>query len=209
MRSLPCVDACPERAEGGAARRDRPFVTGRSGRRAVTAGALALLLSACETDPVGNHLWGFGDPVRGAALSAPRDLGDTSRWDGQPARAALVAAQLEFLAFEFRTNPRYAPAVNPATTQQLDRAREEMRGFLGIAPAAPPPQVIAALRQVSAALEAGDRGRAETILNQPAIFTAGPLVTLARLSAMPRLEQTRIAAGMAAAEIRQLDNRRV
>jgi hypothetical protein len=181
-------------------------------RRAWLRGALAsalLLGTGCESDPMGNHLWGFGDPVRGAALHAPRNLGNTARWDGQPAQAAMAAAQLEFLAVEMRSNPRYAPAVSPTVVQQLDRGRDEMRAFLGIAPDAPPQPVITSLRQAAAALRADNRAGAEAVLNQPRIFTAGPLVTLQRLAAMPRLRQVGIAADQVANEINRLDNRRV
>ena len=174
---------------------------------ALLAAALLPMAASCATDPTADYLWGFGDPVRGAALYAPRNLGDTSRWAGQPAEAAVAAGQLEFLADQFQTNPRYAPQVNPAVVQQLLAARAEMRGFLGIAPDAPAEPVILALRRAAEALRAGSRAQAEAALAGPA-FTAGPLVTLARLSAMPRLPQTAAAAGMAAAEIRRLDSRR-
>lgn len=187
----------------------RPTSHGRITRRRALLGAVLLLGAGCESDPMGNHLWGFGDPVRGAALFAPRNLGNTARWDGQPAKAAMAAAQLEFLAVEMRTNPRYSVAVSPNVVQQLDRGRDEMRGFLGIAPGAPAQVVITSLRQAATALQAGDRDRAEILLNQPAIFTAGPLVTLARLNAMPRLRQVGIAADQVANEINRLDNRRV
>src|SRR5687768_9439913 len=43
---------------------------------------LAATAAGCATDPGGDYLAGFGDPVRGAALNAPRNLGDTSRWAG-------------------------------------------------------------------------------------------------------------------------------
>jgi hypothetical protein len=169
-------------------------------------GAAAALLggAGCTIDPVGNYLGGIGDPVRGAALYAPSTIGDTSRWAGRPEQAALAAEQVEFLASEMRSNPRYAPEVNPAVTQQLDRARAEMRGYLGIAPDARPELVIPALRRAAEALADGSRARAEAALSLPA-FTAGPVETLARLSAMPRLPQTAAAAGMVSSEIGRLD----
>lgn len=172
--------------------------------------AMPLLLSVllgCAGDPGADYLFGIGDPVRGAALYAPRNLGDTSRWAGRPADAAIAAEQLEFLASELATNPRYAPEVNPAVTQQLDVARAEMRGFLGIAPDASPILVAAGLRAAADALRAGRRAQAEAALSGPA-FTAGPLVTLARLGAMPRLPRTANAAGAVAAELDRLDRRR-
>lgn len=183
-------------------------VVTRDGRVAAAALALAAALCAsCATDPGADDLWGFGDPVRGAALQAPRTFGDTSRWAGRPAEAALAAERLEFLTDQMRTNPRYAPEVNPAVTHELLEARAEMRRFLGIAPDAPPEVVVPALRRTAEALRDGSLARAEAALSGPA-FTTGPLVTLARLGAMPRLPQAAAAAGLAAAEVGRLDRSR-
>ena len=124
MMSLQGVDAPAKRGADAAAHGDHRFVSAAA-RRWVALALMALLMAAgCETDPVGRHLWGFGDPVRGAAL----------------------------------------------------------RG--------------------------GNRDLAVRILDAPA-FTAGPLVTLARLEAMPRLPRTAAAANLVANEINRLDNRRV
>lgn len=126
--------------------------------------ALPLLLGlvfGCAADPGASYLFGIGDPVRGAALHAPRTFGDTSRWAGRPAEAATAAEQLEFLASELATNPRYAPEINPAVTQQLDAARGEMRRFLGIESTASPTLVATALRTAANALRAGSRAQAE------------------------------------------------
>jgi len=207
MRSLLRVDAAAERGGGATFRAAHTFVSkSRSRRGGLLALPLLCLVAACAADPAGNYLFGFGDPVRGAALFAPRNLGDTSRWAGQPAEAAQAAAQLEFLADAMRTSPRYAPVVNPAVTTQLDLARDEMRQFLGIAPAAEPAVVIAGLRRAAAALDRGSRAEAEAALAGPT-FTAGPLVTLERLGAMPRLPRTSAAASLAASEIARLDRR--
>lgn len=168
---------------------------------------LLWLLLACSADPIAGYLYGIGDPVRGAALNAPRNLGDTGRWAGRPADAAVAAEQLEFLASELATNTRYAPEIDPAVVQRLEFARTEMRGFLGIAPGASPATVMAGFRGVVDGLRAGSRARAEAALSGPA-FTAGPLVTLARLGAMPTLPRTAEAAGGVAAEFDRLDRRR-
>ncbi len=169
--------------------------------------ALLLALAGCADDPSANYLGGFGDPVRGAALYAPRNLGDTGRWAGRPAEAAVAAEQLEFLTSELATNPRYAPEINPAVLQSLQTARMEMRGYLGIAPAADPGVVIAALRRASEALRAGSRASAEAAL-ATVTFTAGPGGTLQRLATMPRLPRTAEAAGMVASEFDRLERRR-
>ena len=166
-----------------------------------------LLVLGCSAAPGTPWLGGFGDPVRGAALRAPSTLGDTSRWAGRPAEAAEAAAELEFLASEFATNPRYAPEANPAALQQLGAARREMRDFLGVAPDAAPELVRAALRRAAAALRAGSRAGAEASLSGPA-FAYGSSATLGRLASMPRLPRTAEAAGGVAAEIDRLDRRR-
>lgn len=189
--------------------RSAPLRPGSARRRRAGRAALllALMLGACGPEPGGRYLGGIGDPIRGAALYAPRSFGDTSRWAGEPARAAAAASQLELLTDGFRTSPRYAPEVSPSAVQALEAARAEMRGFLGIAPDAPPEPVIQALDRATLALDGGSRAQAEAALSGP-FFTAGPLVTLSRLSAMPRLPRSAAAAGQAAAEIARLDRPR-
>ena len=166
-----------------------------------------LLVGGCSATPGTPWLGGLGDPVRGAALRAPAALGDTSRWNGRPVESAEAAAELEFLANEFATNPRYAPEANPAVSQQLEAARREMREHLGIAPTAAPDLVIAGLRRAAAALRAGSRAGAEAALSGPA-FVYGPAATLGRLASMPRLPRVAEAAGGVAAEIDRLERRR-
>lgn len=197
MVTLRSVPTAPERLHRrGAARAPRLVML-----------AVLLALAGCADDPSANYLGGLGDPVRGAALYAPRNLGDTGRWAGRPAEAAVAAEQVEFLANELATNPRYAPEVNPAVLQSLQTARREMRGYLGIAPDADPGVVIAALRRASEALREGGRARAEAALATLA-FTAGPAGTVQRLASMPRLPRTAEAAGMVAAEFDRLERRR-
>ncbi len=188
-------------------RREQP---GRCrGRAASLLPALlsALILVGCSAAPGTPWLGGFGDPVRGAALRAPVTLGDTSRWSGRPVEAAEAAAELEFLASEFATNPRYAPAANPAESQQLEAARREMREYLGVAPTAAPDLVRAGLRRAAGALRAGSRAGAEAALSGPD-FVYGPAATLGRLASMPRLPRVAEAAGGVAAEIDRLERRR-
>lgn len=167
---------------------------------------LLLLLAACEADPAADHLGGFGDPVRGAALNAPRLLGDTSRLAGQPAQAALAAVQLEVLADAFRSDPRYMHDVSGTARASVEAGRAEMRRTLGIAADAPPETVIAQLREAAAALDAGSRARAEAALSGPA-FPGGGAATLARLGRLPFLPRVSEAAGAANQEIGRLRGR--
>jgi hypothetical protein len=164
---------------------------------------LLALLGGCA-DPAAEHLFGIGDPVRGAALNAPALLGDTSRLAGRPGRAALAAVQIEVLADAFENDPRYRHEVSGAALHTARLGRAEMRRAIGIAPDAPPGPVIAQLREATAALDAGSRARAEAALSGP-IFPTGGSATLGRLAALPRLPAVAEAAGQANAEIRRID----
>jgi hypothetical protein len=170
--------------------------------------ALPVVLAACAQDPVTDYLGGFGDPVRGAAFYAPRNLSDTSRYAGDPAGAAIAAAQLEFLYRSFREDPIRAPQTNPSTVFALQEGVREMRAALGIAPDAPGVLVEQQLREAAQALRAGSHARAEAALASPA-FTAGPRATLARLAALPRLPRVAEAAGAASQEISRQDQGRL
>ncbi|GGG45129.1 hypothetical protein GCM10010964_35660 [Caldovatus sediminis] len=170
--------------------------------------ALPAFGAACSADPAAEYLFGIGDPVRGAALNAPRLLGDTAQYAGRPAAAARAVVQLEFLAHALATEPRYAPEVQSTVLFQLRAARAEAREALGIAPDAPPEAVMDRLRAAADALEAGSPARAEAALDAPRIFALGPRATLARLGALPPLPHTREAAGAVAAELDRLERRR-
>lgn len=163
-----------------------------------------LFLAGCTPDPAARWLGGAGDPVRGAALNAPRLLGDTAQYRGDPAGAALAAVQLEFLDQQFRTNPVYMHNVSGATLFSVRAGRTEMRNAIGIAQDAPPDLVIAQLREAAAALQAGSPARAEAALSGP-LFPLGPEETLRRLGALPMLPRVRDAAGAANREITRFD----
>lgn len=157
---------------------------------------LPIFLGACAQDPSQSYLWGIGDPIRGTALNATRMLGDTSQYDGNPAGAAIAAAQLEFLARSFRDDPIWSFRVNPATTQELQAAVLEMRNALGISPTAPNAVIEQLLRQAGQALRAGSQARALAALSGPN-FTVPPEEVLRRLGSLPRLRRVASAAGMA------------
>lgn len=164
--------------------------------------ALLLPLAGCTADPAAEHLFGFGDPVRGAGLNAPRLLGDTSRLAGNPAQAARAAVQLEVLHEAFRHDPRYAPSASIQALHSTRLGRAELRDAIGIAPEAPAGAVIAQLRAPPAALDSGSRARAEAALSGPH-FPAGGAATLARLSRLPFLRRVSEAAGAAHVEVQR------
>jgi len=162
-------------------------------------------LAACA-DPAAEQLLGFGDPVRAASLAAPSMLGDTSRLQGRPSEAALAAVQLEVLTEGFHTDPRWNIEASISVLNATRLGRAELRQAIGIAPDAPPDLVIGALREASAALDAGSVARAEAALTGPAFPLGGP-ATLRRLSNLPRLPRVAEAAGAANVEISRRDRR--
>lgn len=164
---------------------------------------LLALLGACA-DPAAQHVAGFGDPVRGAALSAPWWLGDTGRLAGQPAQAARAAVQLEVIAHAFETDPRYRHDVSGSALHSVRLGRTELRRAIGIAADAPPDVVIPRLRAAAAALDVGAGAEAEAALAAPT-FEAASLTRLGQLPPLPRVAE---AAGAAWMEIRRLDGSR-
>jgi hypothetical protein len=166
---------------------------------------LALLLAACARDPVADYLGGIGDPVRGASLHGPRNLGDTSVHAGDPAGAAIAAAQLEFLTRSFREDPRWAPGTDAATLFALENGQREMRATLRIAPRACALEAERALRRAALALRDSSPVRAEQSLNLPETFPLGGPETIRRLGSLPRLDAVAVAGGAVAAEISRRD----
>lgn len=164
---------------------------------------LAAVLPACA-DPAAQHLGGFGEPTRGAALAAPWWLSDTSQLAGQPAQAARAVVQMEVLADSFESDPRYRHEVSGAGLHSVRLGRSNLRETIGIARDAPPAAVVAQLREAAAALDRGQRARAEAALSG-SMFPAGGAATLRRLASLPYLPRVAEAAGAANAEIRRLD----
>ncbi len=164
------------------------------------------LLAACTMDPAADYLGGFGDPLRGAALNAPRNLGDTSIYQGDPAGALMAAAHMEFLARRMTpADPRWGPGLSPTIQPQLEAGRDEFRAAIGLNPRLSGEAAETALRAAAQRLRAGVAAQAFT---DRGIFTLGQEETLRRLNNLPRLHQVRLAAGAAAAEMDRLDRRR-
>ena len=167
-----------------------------------------MVLASCTQDPVADYLGGFGSPLRGAILYAPRNLGDTSIYAGDPAGAAMAGAQLEFINRVVREDPIYAPRFGGDLLPGLQQAVGEMRATIGILAAAPGPLVEQSLRLAARQLRSGDRAAAVNTLSDPRFYPAGGEATLARLASLPKLRLVSITAGQMAAELDRLDRSR-
>ncbi|MCS6932318.1 MAG: hypothetical protein NZM27_08930, partial [Acetobacteraceae bacterium] len=152
--------------------------------------ALAALAAACGAPPPqqppttlpSGYLLGIGDPTRGAILEASAGFARPSALHGRPEAAARLVAALEHIAVAVPNDQMFRP-FNPLVSLELPRARDEVRGLVGIAPAAPPQAVIDALYSASRALRAGDRAGAARALTPDVAPDAA--ATLARLNALP------------------------
>jgi hypothetical protein len=171
-------------------------------RRSLMIALPALGVSACaglapvETASLPrNFVDGAGDPTRAAAISAGSAFGNPRQLAGQPGRAARAIAQMEYLAVELPSSPMLR---NQAGTLQpeLQAARREWRGALGVAPNAPAQRVINGLLAASQAIEDGRQDALRAALTSD-VFTAGAEGTVARLGALPPLPRTAQAAASA------------
>lgn len=149
---------------------------------------------------------GAGDPTRAAILHTADAFSGPARLAGRPEEAARAVAEVEHLAVELSTGPRWV-GLSPLVGQQMQGARAELRGVLGIPPGAPPQAVIDQLFAASRALRAGDQAGAAAALS-PAIFPAGGSATLARLASLPPLPRTAAATAFAQQEMVRSDTER-
>lgn len=169
--------------------------------------AVLLLAGACAGSQPGvpqgarlpeDAVTGAGDPTRAAILGSAYAFGHPASLAGHPADAARAAAQVEYLAAEIPTGPRwveYSPVVGLA----LRDARDELRSALGIAPDASSQSVVDALYAVSRALRQGDGDAAGR-----ALLPDGG-ATLRRLAALPALPRTGAATALAQQEMIRVD----
>jgi hypothetical protein len=146
---------------------------------------------------------GAGDPTRAAIITTANVFAAPGGVAGRPALAARAAAQLEYLAVELATGPRWV-GFSPLVALEFRRTQPELRAALGIDPAAPPQAVIDSLYAASRALAAGDRAAVERILAPP-LYPAGAAATLQRLAAMPFLPHANFATTLALREMSRLD----
>jgi hypothetical protein len=149
---------------------------------------------------------GIGDPTRAAIIGSAYAFGAPAAvFAGRPDRAARAAAEVEYLATELPTGPRWVQ-YSPTIGMELVAARAELRTLLGIAPEAPPQAVVDALYAAARALQAGDREAAEQALVRGRVAPDGRGV-LTRLAAMPAaaLPRTATATALAQQEMNRVD----
>lgn len=146
---------------------------------------------------------GAGDPTRAAILHTADAFSSPARLAGRPEEAARAVAEVEYLAVELSTGPRWV-GLSPLVSQQMQGAQAELRGVLGIPPSAPPQAVIDQLFAASRALRAGDQAGAAAALS-PAVFPAGGRATLERLANLPPLPRTAAATALAQQEMTRSD----
>jgi hypothetical protein len=145
---------------------------------------------------------GAGDPTRAAIFSSAYVFSTPRSIAGRPDLGARAAAQVEHLATAIPQGPRWVE-FDPQVAQELVGARKEMRAALGIAPEAPPQQVVDALFAASRAWRAGDATGAEKALSTPNF--ADPSRTLIALASLPDLPQTKVATVQAQFALERMD----
>ena len=139
---------------------------------------------------------GAGDPTRTTILSSAYVFNAPAELAGRPAAAARALAGMEYLAAEIPIGPRWIE-YTPQVTFELRAARAEWRQVLGIPPDALPQPVVDSLFAVA-------RGAGAEAL-PPRLFTQ-PLVTFARLGALPALPKTAYAAALTQQELNRIDS---
>jgi hypothetical protein len=174
-------------------------------RRAATAAGLLLLVAAAgctasapRPDTASIPPWAApfwqGDII--AILHAEWAWADPSRTHGLPAQGALAVAEIDYLAGDLSTSPRWV-GLSPLATMRMVQARAAVRQVVGIAPDASSQAVVDALLATKAALDAGNRPAALAALSGP-IFGFGPERTLAVLGALPYVQTANIATALTA-----------
>lgn len=175
----------------------------------LAAATLLLLLPLIGCAPAGpfatlprDATTGVGDPTRAAVIGSAYAFATPEVMAGHPEAAARAAAQVEYLAAEIPTGPRWVD-FNPTVGLALLEARAELRSALGIAPDAPPQTVVDGLYAASRALGLGDQAAARRVLAAPD-FPDAP-ATLQRLAGLPALPRTRSATALTERELFRTD----
>jgi hypothetical protein len=178
----------------------------RTAARAIASMLCAALLSGCAVTPPSAEppilppdVFGvYQDNDVGALNLASSAFAAPRRILGDPIDAARAVIAVEYMADELRRNPRWI-GISAASTFGMVRARTDTRRVLGIAPDAPPQQVVNALLRFIVALEAGDQAAALATLSGPA-FTLPAPKTLQILYNLPYIQSANQATLQAANE---------
>ena len=168
----------------------------------------ALALGACALPPLppsaslpADAVSGGADPMRSAILTSAYVFNAPEA--STPQARARAAAMVEFMAADFRWNPRWSE-FTPGVGGQLDASRAELRRAFAVAPGAPPQEVVSGLYGASRAMAVNDAAGARAAL-RPAVFVT-PEVTLQRLATGAPLPLTRSATALAERELHRIDN---
>ncbi|MCW8084550.1 hypothetical protein [Sabulicella glaciei] len=140
------------------------------------------------------------DPMRASVLSSAYVFGHPAAT--RPVDRARGAAMVEFMAADFRWNPRWWE-YSPTVGLQLDEARAELRHAYAVPPGAPPQAVVDAMVAAGAALEAQDEAAARNTLATWGFPT--PDVTLAALSVARPLPVAARATSLAQSEMMRIE----
>ncbi len=147
---------------------------------------------------------GAPDPARAAIAAAAAAFADRGAGlADRPAAAAQAAAQLEYAAEAFATEPRWA-AMPEGIRREMLLARSELRDAIGLDAAAPRRAAVSALLGAARALRAGDRGRAAAALRPP-LFRPGGAASIARLADTGPLPQAANATVLAQAAASRME----
>lgn len=146
---------------------------------------------------------GAGDPLRGAVLTTAYVFNDRASL-ANPATAARAVANIEYLAVNLSQSSQFGSQSDGGL--QLVRARQELRGAIGINADAPPQVVVDALYAAARALAAQDSSGAAAAL--PAAAFPDARASIARLVALPALPATAEAASAAQELVRRQDVQR-
>ena len=173
------------------------------GRFGLISALASALLAGCAAatrppDTASIPLWAEpywpGDDA--AIMHAEWAWADPSRTRGIPAEGTRAVAEIDYLAGELSSNPRWV-TMSPFAKLRMLQAREDVRRALGIAPDAPSQAVVTPLIAALAAMDAGDQRQVLASLSSP-VFTLGPERTLAALTALPYVQTANLGTTMAA-----------
>lgn len=172
------------------------------------AACLMLLIGACAAPAPppsallpADAVEGVGDPARAAILGSAYAFAAPSHLAGRPAEAARALAQVEYLAAEIPSGPRWVEW-SPLVGAELQLARAELRTALGVPVAASPQHVVDAFYAAARALQRGDVAAAELVLHAMPLAGESPV---RRLGGLPALPRTRLATALAQQEMVRVD----